>query len=296
MARARNIKPGFFTNDVLSEVHPLGRILFAGLWTLADREGRLEDRPKKIKAEVLPFDNCDANKLLGDLDNRCFIKRYVFDAIGYIQITNWKKHQNPHIKEAESTIPAPCKNSANPVSDIEQAPEMPKQASGKPEPVEEIQERAGLIPDSGFRIPDSLNRIPDSGPSHQEPKAVNLSCVTGEKHRTDTRGTRLPADWTLPNAWGEWALAEYPNWTQEGVRTIAAQFADHWKAKPGSDAKRLDWLATWRNWCRNDITQRSKAPSQVNGKSVKPEPDYVRAGFGSAAEAAKAAAKAKEAA
>ena len=50
MARARNIKPGFFANENLAECDPLARLLFAGLWCLADREGRLEDRPKRIAA------------------------------------------------------------------------------------------------------------------------------------------------------------------------------------------------------------------------------------------------------
>ena len=61
MARSRNIKPGFFLNDDLAECEPLARLLFAGLWCIADREGRLEDRPKRIKIEVLPYDNCDVN-------------------------------------------------------------------------------------------------------------------------------------------------------------------------------------------------------------------------------------------
>ena len=71
-----------------------------------------------------------------------------------------------------------------------------------------------------------------------------------------TRGTRLRADWALPKAWGEWALTEYPHWTADTVRTIAEGFRDHWVAKAGADARRVDWLATWRNWCRSDITQR----------------------------------------
>lgn len=57
MARSRNIKPAFFFNEQLAEVAPLGRLLFIGLWTIADREGRLEDRPRKIKAEVLAYDD-----------------------------------------------------------------------------------------------------------------------------------------------------------------------------------------------------------------------------------------------
>ena len=110
MARARNIKPSFFTNDTLAEIAPLGRLLFAGMWTIADREGRLEDRPKRIKAEVLPYDDCDVDSLLNDLQKLGFILRYEVDGQRYIQILAFSKHQNPHQKEAESTIPAPDKH------------------------------------------------------------------------------------------------------------------------------------------------------------------------------------------
>jgi len=107
VARARNIKPGFFTNDDLASISPLGRILFAGLWTIADREGRLEDKPAKIKACLLPYDRCDVNKLLDLLVGKEFIFRYCADEKNYIQITNWHRHQNPHHMEVPSEIPAP---------------------------------------------------------------------------------------------------------------------------------------------------------------------------------------------
>ena len=107
MARARNIKPGFFLNENLAECEPLARLLFAGLWCIADREGRLEDRPKRIKAEILPYDDCDVDKLLNQLAKQGFIIRYEVDDKRYIQISNFLKHQNPHIKEAASTIPPP---------------------------------------------------------------------------------------------------------------------------------------------------------------------------------------------
>lgn len=81
------------------------------------------------------------------------------------------------------------------------------------------------------------------------------------------RGTRLPRDWQLPKALGDWALAEYPHWTPEIVRRLAQQFRDHWVAKTGKDATKLDWPATWRNWCGSDITQRQFPPPKpaVNG-------------------------------
>lgn len=70
------------------------------------------------------------------------------------------------------------------------------------------------------------------------------------------RGSRLPKDWVLPKAWGEWALTEYPLWTADKVRREGAAFRDHWTAKTGKDATKLDWQATWRNWCRSDIAHR----------------------------------------
>lgn len=112
MARARNIKPSFFTNDILAECPPLARLLFAGLWTIADREGRLENRTKKIKAAVLPYDDCDVEELLNHLEKHKFILRYQNGEINYIQILNFTKHQNPHVKETESTIPAPDQHNA----------------------------------------------------------------------------------------------------------------------------------------------------------------------------------------
>lgn len=105
MARSRNIKPSFFTNDLLAECEPLARILFAGLWTIADREGRLHDRPKKIKVEVLPYDQCDVDALLWQLAGRGFIARYSENNDRFIQIIAFSKHQNPHLKEAVSEIP-----------------------------------------------------------------------------------------------------------------------------------------------------------------------------------------------
>jgi hypothetical protein len=115
MPRMRTLKPSFFSNDQLAEVHPLGRLLFEGLWCMADREGRLEDRPKRIKAEVLPYDNCNIDRLLDDLEHRGFILRYEVDANRYIQVLAFGKHQNPHVKEPPSTIPAPCEHGAGPV-------------------------------------------------------------------------------------------------------------------------------------------------------------------------------------
>lgn len=117
--RARSLKPGFFKNEELAELPPLARILFVGLWCMADREGRLEDRPKRIKAEVLPYDSCSVASLLDLLASspERFIVRYSVDDKPYIAIPSFCQHQSPHIKEAESTIPAPCSDGTSTIQE-----------------------------------------------------------------------------------------------------------------------------------------------------------------------------------
>lgn len=115
MARMRTIKPSFFTNDLLAQVHPLGRILFAGLWCIADRAGRLEDRPQRIKIEVLPYDKANVDRLLDELASRGFIVRYESGGQRFVQIVNFDRHQSPHMKEPASTIPEPGEHGAQAV-------------------------------------------------------------------------------------------------------------------------------------------------------------------------------------
>ena len=99
---------------------------------MADRAGRLEDRPKRIKAEVLPYDTCDVDALLADLAVRGFVIRYHAAGVGYIQVTEFSKHQEPHVKEKASTIPPPDSHRES-----------------------TVQKPLNPIPDSGFLIPDS---------------------------------------------------------------------------------------------------------------------------------------------
>lgn len=107
VARARLLKPGFFTNEQLAELPPFGRLLFAGLWTLADRKGRLPDIPKVISGSVFPFDKVPVERLLDMLAERAFILRYAVDGKRYIQVVKFETHQHVHKNEADSIIPAP---------------------------------------------------------------------------------------------------------------------------------------------------------------------------------------------
>jgi hypothetical protein len=149
--RARNIKPGLFKNEILGSEDPLLTLLFEGLWCLADREGRLEDRPLRIRAEIFPYRGAaDVPALLTCLDEEGFIRRYVVDGQPLIEVVNFAKHQTPHHREKDSTLPGP------PVVSLGLDPGKPKEGPGL----------APLIPDS--LIPDSKNLSSDVGTPDQE--------------------------------------------------------------------------------------------------------------------------------
>lgn len=154
MARARNIKPQFFTNDELSELPPLARLLFIGLWTIADFKGCFEYKPKRLKVQLLPYDDCDIEQLVSALDKSRFISIYSVQGQTFGKVLNFNKHQNPHKNEKEkgSDIPDIYQNDAENVmfSDNLEAIEINHDQNGS-DPADSL----NLIPDSCSPITDT---------------------------------------------------------------------------------------------------------------------------------------------
>lgn len=243
MARARNIKPAIMDNEKLADCDHAARLLFVYLWMLADRSGRLEDRPRRIKVQAFPYDEIDVDRLLEQLHEQGFILRYEVSANKYIQIINFVKHQAPHVKEKESTIPAPDKVGANTV-----------QGQDKPDT------KTSLAPPDSLNE-DSLNE--DGGPPAAPPSK---------------RGSRLPDKWELPNEFYSEAQALKPNWSHEKIKITGDAFRDYWIAKPGNQGVKRDWLATWRNWVRRDWDT-SPPQRSLNGHNFSSQEIRARKAF-----------------
>jgi hypothetical protein len=106
MARQRMIHPNFFIDDDVAMLSPWARLLFLSLLTQADREGRLEDKPGRIRAQAFPFDQVDINGNLEELVEQCFILRYQAGGRKLIQVRSFLKYQKPHHKEEASKLQA----------------------------------------------------------------------------------------------------------------------------------------------------------------------------------------------
>lgn len=196
--RARNLKPGFFKNEELAKLDPLARILFQGLWCMADREGRLEDRPLRIKAEVLPYDNCDIDGFLNQLHDAKLIVRYHNGGKTFIAIPTFKAHQNPHVREAPSVIPEPM-GDAEDISGTEQEAEnkgvataadkrpdqhqkstVPRTALAMPSPASSLNP-SSLNPPSGIQQQQNNRDSGNGVGAVTQPAAAAVAPLSGEE-------------------------------------------------------------------------------------------------------------------
>lgn len=201
--RARNIKPGFFKNEDLSDCSEKARLLFLGLWCYSDREGKFEWRPRKIKAEIFPYENVNIEKILQELNEKNFI--YKYDQYGLV--VNFLLHQNPHPHESQSKIPNPKENNKY------------NQCHGVSMTLQEMQVKCNadsLIPD--IRIPDVTPKLKII--SYGEFKNVKLK--EGEYDKLISRCDKKNVDSKIESLSG-------------GIQSKGYRYKDHY-------ATLLNWL------------------------------------------------------
>lgn len=250
MARARNIKPGFFKNEDLAECSPWARLCFAGLWVLADRDGRLEDRPKRIKGELFPFDAVEVEPLLEELERFKFIARYDAGDMRAIQILEFKKHQTPHYSEKPSVIKAPdfLERSSDEAGDIPGA----------------LQEnsRNGPVMKTLSQPPDSLN--PDSlNPEEESAREIAPPPHTPSKRKRPKAAEVTLAEWlqavqqagekAIPNTDAVFAYARDIGLPAEFLHYAWFEFKARYTADPVKGQRQktyADWRAVFRKAVR----------------------------------------------
>jgi hypothetical protein len=232
MARARNIKHSFFMNEALADCEPLARILFIGLWTIADFKGNLEYKPRKIKAQLLPYDNVEIDSLVSALDKSRLITIYSNGDLQYININKFVKHQNPHKNEKEKGSDVPT--------------------------IEECKALAvDSIDDKGESRLIAIN--PDKNPSDPASSCSLIpdSCSLIPKEKKAPRNKFIPP-----------SLEELSKFITEKKLTFDPQvFLDHFYSngwKVGGKAAMKDWQASARNWNRRQSDFKRK-PDKHSG-------------------------------
>ena len=117
MARNRMIRPEFFVDDKIAELSPWARLLFIGLWTVADRDGRMKYNQRVIGAQVFPHDEIEVAPLFAELLDRQLIQTYEAEGVKVLCIPNFRKHQKVHPHEPSANLPEPPESMSRQSSD-----------------------------------------------------------------------------------------------------------------------------------------------------------------------------------
>jgi hypothetical protein len=96
MARIRTIKPEFWQDELVASWPRDTRLVYIGLWTEADDEGRLRASPARLRSAILPYDDVTASEfeaMLKPILNSGRLRLYCVDGQTYGWLPKFKDHQ-----------------------------------------------------------------------------------------------------------------------------------------------------------------------------------------------------------
>jgi hypothetical protein len=228
VARIRTIKPEFFRHEGLQDLERSNpgsccMLVFAGLFTVADKSGRFEWKPRTLKLDILPFLDFDMDKTLGLLRKAGFVVQYEVNGRLYGLIPSFSGHQRITGKEATTPSRYPSPDEGN-----------IREISGKhPVAQEREREKERKVPSEPIVRSDSIHE--SSGP-HQPVRLAE------EPERTGKPPEQEPAIMTFPLA----DKSDYP--------LTAAQLAELSSLYPGVDPEQE--LLKAKGWLIANPTRR----------------------------------------
>lgn len=218
MARIRSIKPEFWVSEQIAECSTNARLTFVGLWNFSDDNGVHPAKPKTLKAELYPMDDCTsvqvgewmgeliAAGLVGEFEDSATREKYWF-------VTGWARHQK--IDRPSFKYPAP-----------------PEISESHPRVIDDDSSNARRAPPPGV----DRKGVDRTGVEGRSPKAPRT---------TRASKTAIPADFTVSEHVRTWAKSK-------GFGDLE-QHLEAFKGKAAANAYRYDdWDAAFMNAIRDD--------------------------------------------
>jgi len=250
--RIRSIKPEFWRSEDVKQLPREVRLLFIGLWSYVDDNGVGVDDHRQISADLFALEDDPIGTRayvrdgLATLSAASLIARYAHGGKRYLYVLSWDKHQRVD-KPARPRYPRPDEGGVS-VDDPLTCGNVDVQSDPRTDVARDPGEsREAVAPGTG----EQGNRGTDK---------QKTSSSAGPRKR----GTRIPDDFAVTPEMVAWARERVPH--VDG-RLETEKFVNHWQAKTGRDATKLDWIATWRNWMLN-ATSRSPAGASPNGNGL----------------------------
>lgn len=91
----------------------------------------------------------------------------------------------------------------------------------------------------------------------QTQKQTQRGMQGGEPRAKRSAANRLPKDFEYTPEMETYAMAQ--GLSQQESRNAFENFRDYWGAAAGQKARKHDWPATWRMWCRNQADRKIQA-------------------------------------
>lgn len=246
MARIRTIKPEFFTSEDIVSLTPLSRLFYVSLWCEADKEGRLEWKPKTFKLRYFPGDNCDIEQMCQDLIDAGLVITYEVAGKTYAEIPTFKTHQIINNRESESKIPSRVEDQ----DDASGTRESGVKAEGKGK---EGKGKEGREGNAGSTDADLLGSGEPTAPDcpHQDIIDLYHRCVpTGVQVRVWGEDRKK----LLRSRWREDAKRQSLDWWQRFFEYVAKSEFLTGQSQSAGDRDpfvvSLDWLAAPKNFAK----------------------------------------------
>ncbi len=109
MARIRSIKPFIWSDDRIGEVSRDARLLYLGMITQADDDGRLVASGTSLAGAIYPYDEVTGRQVdrwRDELAAVGLLDVYTIGRATYAHLPSWAKHQRIQ-KPQGSALPAP---------------------------------------------------------------------------------------------------------------------------------------------------------------------------------------------
>ena len=103
-------------------------------------------------------------------------------------------------------------------------------------------------PKQNQSVKSDTNVLQSNNERNTKHKTLNIKQEPLNSSKASPSGSRLDADFNLPDEWVLFCQKERP---ELNPLSTFLGFKDYWIAQAGSKGRKADWFATWRNWVRN---------------------------------------------
>lgn len=135
MARMRSIKPEYWADEDIAALPRDARLLYIGLWNLADEHGRLRGDPRYVKGQLFPYDDdlmpSAVDALLDALAAAGKVVRYRSGGGRYLFLPKLAKHQRLDAEKVPSRLP--CPEESDPDSSAPTSEKFPDESAPHPD-------------------------------------------------------------------------------------------------------------------------------------------------------------------